>query len=539
MQKQFVLLVGMLTMTIACCSLARAQPANEPASFGPLRMDIGVTQLRLDNPGLTEGVGIQAELVEAGFQGDDRYVPNPEDVRISSNSINIVGMAQNAELSETTSGHALGSAVFFFGTSGIARDLGTGGLSIDSYIISRNDEPTDNTPTVDWVNAVIFNGGGDPELSGFDRQTVSSHSYAFFSDPNGQLPSLMERMDYIIDQSDATIVVGSNNGGALPPGWAPNYNALTVGVSSGNHGSGLTTTYGAGRVAIDVVAPTTATSTATPFVAGAVAILQDAANDTDAANSEVIRATIMAGATKDESEFTAGWARTTTEPLDSVLGAGELNVHNSYDIQQAGEFDGGSATSPVMIAATNGWDYDSGISTNGERIYEFEIDGGEELTDFSVALTWNLDIVDNGLSQFVWSPTQQLANLSLELYDSTDSYLGTLLDESVSDVDNVEHIYVISGLTKGTYHLRVSNNNDFATDYGFAWRGTVVPLLGDANGDGKVDNQDIMPFATALFNSAMYQSMYPNLDPDVILDMNGSGEFNNLDIMGFSSALGF
>ena len=531
MKKQ-LLLVGMLTTAVTCSSLVQAQ---DPAII----QDIGLTQLRLANPGLSEGVGVKAHLVEGNVGGADRYVPDPANSRISSNSINIVGMPPSADLAQITSGHALTSAVFFFGTTGVARDTGTGGLSIESYSAAGNNEPTTNTPTSDWLNTLIFNGGRDPLLSAFDRQTVSSHSYVFPEDPDGIFPSLMERMDHVIDQTDTTVVVGSNNSGALPPAWAPSYNALAVGISRGTHASGLTTTYGAGRVAIDVVAPTSFTSSSTPLVAGAVAILVDAANDTDAANSEVIRATILAGATKDESEFTAGWARTTTEPLDAVLGAGELNILNSYDIQQAGEFDGGSATSPVSIAATNGWDYDANLSTNGERLYEFVIDGGEELTDFSVALTWNMNIVDSGPSTFLWNPSQQLANLTLELYDSTDSFLGTLIDESVSDVDNVEHVYVVSGLTKGTYHLRVSNNNDFSTDYGLAWRGTVVPLLGDANGDGIVNNLDSMAFATALFNRSLYVSMYPNLDPDVVLDMNGSGELNNLDINGFAAALGF
>ena len=531
MKKQ-LLLVGMLSTVVICSSLVQAQLSPR------VQTDIGLTQLRLAYPGLTEGVGIQAQLVEGRFGGPDRYVPDPDDPLLTANTINIVDMPPTAVLSEIISAHATNSGKNFYGASGLARDLGTGGLSIDSYIATSNQTPTTNTPLSNWIDGLLFNSGRDPVLSAFDRQTVSNHSYVFLLDPNGQFPSLLERMDHIIDQTDATIVVGSSNSGSLPPGWAPSYNAITVGVSAGIHGSGLTTTYNAGRVAIDVVAPLGNTSGATPTVAGAVAILKDAANDSDAANSEVIRATILAGATKDESEFTSGWARTTTEPLDVVLGAGELNILNSYDIQQAGEFDGGSATSPVSIAATNGWDYDANLSANNERLYEFVIDGGEELTDFSVALTWNMNIVDNG-RRTTFNPSQELANLTLELYDSTDSYLGTLIDESVSDVDNVEHVYVASGLTKGTYHLRVSNNADFATDFGFAWRGTVVPLLGDANSDGSVNNQDIMAFALALFNPDVYQGMYPNIDPDVVLDMNGSGEFNNQDLFAFATTLGF
>ena len=63
--------------------------------------------------------------------------------------------------------------------------------------------------------------------------------------------------------------------------------------------------------------------------------------------------------------------------------------------------------------------------------------------------------------------------------------------------------------------------------------------LGDANGDGIVDNLDIVPFALALFNRPVYSSMFPATDPDVKMDMNNDGVFNNLDITGFATALGF
>ena len=64
-------------------------------------------------------------------------------------------------------------------------------------------------------------------------------------------------------------------------------------------------------------------------------------------------------------------------------------------------------------------------------------------------------------------------------------------------------------------------------------------LLGDANDDGLVNNQDIFAFALALFNRPMYESMFPDSDPVVVLDMNCDGKFNNQDIFGFAAALGF
>ncbi len=62
-------------------------------------------------------------------------------------------------------------------------------------------------------------------------------------------------------------------------------------------------------------------------------------------------------------------------------------------------------------------------------------------------------------------------------------------------------------------------------------------VLGDANGDGVLTNADIATFVLALTNSVVYQAMFPDVDPDVVLDMNGDGGFDNLDIAGFVAAL--
>ena len=441
--------------------------------------DIGLSQLRAANPGLTEGVGVKAHLVESFNPGSsDDYVPDLSNPLLSGNSVNVVGFPTTGNLSNVTSTHATESALHFFGSDGVARDLGTGGLSVDSYLVGGQNPANPNAPTTSWIDRYVFNGGQDPDLSGFDRSTVSSHSYIFQTDPNNQLPALLQRFDYIINETDTTSVVGTSNNGTLPPGWTPSYNAISVGTSNGASGGGLTTTYGSGRVAIDVVVPEPNSSTATPVVAGAVAILQDAANGSDAARSEVIRATILAGATKDAGDFNGTWNRTTTQPLDPTFGAGELNILNSYNIQQAGEFNGGTALLPTALNDFNGWDYEENLEINGERFYEFNVGAGSQLEDFSIALTWNLNVVDTteGFAEFfgpAFTPnplSEQLANLSLELFDSA----GNLIDASLSNVDNVEHIFIGSGLTDGTYQLRVSNNNLLATDFGLAFRGTLV-----------------------------------------------------------------
>ena len=62
-------------------------------------------------------------------------------------------------------------------------------------------------------------------------------------------------------------------------------------------------------------------------------------------------------------------------------------------------------------------------------------------------------------------------------------------------------------------------------------------ILGDANGDSVFSNLDIAAFVLALTNPVAYQAMFPDVDPDVVLDMNGDGVFDNLDIASFVAAL--
>lgn len=62
-------------------------------------------------------------------------------------------------------------------------------------------------------------------------------------------------------------------------------------------------------------------------------------------------------------------------------------------------------------------------------------------------------------------------------------------------------------------------------------------VLGDANGDGVFNNFDIASFVLALTNLPAYQSMFPNVDPNGVLDMNCDGLFDNLDISSFVAAL--
>jgi len=61
-------------------------------------------------------------------------------------------------------------------------------------------------------------------------------------------------------------------------------------------------------------------------------------------------------------------------------------------------------------------------------------------------------------------------------------------------------------------------------------------LLGDMDGSGAVNNNDISPFVMALTDRPTYIATY-GLDPDVVGDIEGSGQLNNNDITPFVNLL--
>jgi len=76
------------------------------------------------------------------------------------------------------------------------------------------------------------------------------------------------------------------------------------------------------------------------------------------------------------------------------------------------------------------------------------------------------------------------------------------------------------------------------TDGGAALELTFTGLvLGDMDGSGAVNNNDITPFTLALTDRATYLAAYPGIDPDVVGDIDGSGALNNNDITPFVNLL--
>jgi hypothetical protein len=304
-------------------------------------------------------------------------------------------------------------------------------------------------------------------------------------------------LDWVVDRDEYIQVVAMNNGGTNYPTMGSSFNAIAVGLSNGTaaHGSyplGTTsiTPYASAGTRPDLVAPATVTSDATPMVSSAAALLVQVGHqggntlstdpsvpfttnrngDTiyNAERSEVVKAALMAGASRTATQLATNYTVNTANGLNNVYGAGQLNIYNSYHIIAAGEQNsredlsrGGGEINSV------GFDYDPAIGgvkrSNKTGTYVFKA-----LTTGSLAasLVWNLNVQGVTASGFDTSAT--LNNLGLYLYDTTTS---KQLASATSLVDNTENIWYTSLTAGDSYLLEVASlqTTDFLWDYGLAW----------------------------------------------------------------------
>ena len=143
-------------------------------------------------------------------------------------------------------------------------------------------------------------------------------------------------------------------------------------------------------------------------------------------------------------------------PIDPVLGAGKINLLNSYHILIAGEQE------PGKSSTNYGWNFGS-IDGSGKVSYFINLE--EAVKEATVSLNWNRVI--RSAEWLDGNPySESIADMKLELYRKKDNDF-ILYDSSDSKLDNLEHLY-LRGLDKGEYEIRVSS--DVATNYGLAWR---------------------------------------------------------------------
>ncbi|TWU56624.1 hypothetical protein Poly51_25400 [Rubripirellula tenax] len=441
-------------LTFAILILIAAATQTASADW---RDDIGYTQLTNELGVATPtGAGVAVSMAEAP-DASARYLPN-------TSGTNFTGKTVTNETASSTgfNSHASGVAGLFFGNT---TSVAPGVTSVAAFEANS------------WINDAL--GLTTTTAPVAHPYSVQNHSW-IANGTTAEIPEVIDaakRVDYLANRDNVLIIGGANNGStsSVPHLLAHSYNAINVGITNvertvGNHSQGNTTLagYGPGRPRPDIVAQAGVTSSSTPMVSSAAALLYEVAGSSNANNVEAMRAVLMAGATKDQF---ADWDRTATRPIDETFGAGELNVYNSYKILEGGEYNG-TVIAPTSSVGLFGYDFNEPVSMSSSFLYQFDVPSGQVMDELSIFLQWSMDVVNASTIPMEFIPSTDpllgggLANLDLHFYDSNNS----LVDQSISSVDNFEHIY-LTGLSAGTYTLEVSG--DRATEYGLAWRSSV------------------------------------------------------------------
>ncbi|MGB5442783.1 MAG: dockerin type I repeat-containing protein, partial [Gammaproteobacteria bacterium] len=280
--------------------------------------------------------------------------------------------------------------------------------------------------------------------------------------------------------------------------------------------------YVAGRSRPDLVAPFVNTSSSTPVIAAAAALLVDIGHSTallstdpqqtstmnragntiyNAERSEVVKAVLMAGADRvtdnttnpdpatpiNISDYRVDPAYQSTNGLDIRYGAGQLNIYNSFHILSAGEQNSAEDYSLGGGAiGSYGFDYDPsfGGSAGSNSTGSYAFSTGANPVMLTATLAWNIKIADSN-----FPGTATLHNMDLRLYDGTGSG-HALVAESVSTIENTENLWIQLDAGRD-YLLEVkpkAGQAPFSWDYALAWQMTV---LVDTDSDGIPDNIDM------------------------------------------------
>jgi len=452
MMYRAAIILALLTPALAH---AQAQPTNEPPKPPPpsWRQIVGFeeayTRLKPDMP---TGRGITVGYVE-GNAGN--YPPKRDDKRLAHVDI----LLRSGEATPTS--HATHGAVIAFGADGIA----PGVKDVHAFSVHN------------WMtNGYLHVGRGEPPAD--DGVRLFNHSW--IGGTSGSVGEVLRRVDWVIDERDVMMCVGVNNGRdtAVPGLLASAYNVVAVGTAKGGGDSsgGYTQTEVSGRCKPDIVGPRDLTSFATPSVTATCAILMERAgrmSDARAQQSELIKATLLAGAVKPRQ-----WSSAEGKPLDEHLGAGIVNVNRSLMVLDHGPVDG------RQLARPWGW---SVLAMKPGQTRSFHFETSQVWRQVTIVAVWHRRIDGRVLRPLggegpVWLDTPRLAQVDLALTRFDERGAATELAASRSAVDNVEHIYR-GVLMPGRYRIDVVRDDklDESWDVALAW---WMQLAEDQQWDG-------------------------------------------------------
>lgn len=453
------------------------------------KADIGFTQLQSELGGsIPTGAGVTVTQVEAGGWDATKqvWVYLPDHTISQFNDKNFIPRTEPYNWNDSIFWHATNVGQYFYGTTD---SIAPGITSINNYLTGH------------WLEYGFLNTGYVVQPWATSAR-VANHSWVGSTDNVNIDVEVLKRLDWVINRDEYIQVVGMNNpnNGGNQPLLGSSFNAIAVGLSNGTaeHGSyALDSLYTAGRTRPDLVAPAEATSWATPVVGAAAALLVQVGHaggttlstdpaeksttnrngDTiyNAERSEVVKAALMAGASRTASQLTLGYTVNTNNGLNSIYGAGQLNIYNSYHIIAAGEQN--SKEDPPGSLGTigrYGFDYDpyfGGLApspgqpaSNRVASYYFKALNAGEMT---ASLVWNLEI--NGGTQDTFDASATFYHLGLYLYDLSD--LNNPVAYADGTADNTENLWWTGLAADHNYLLQVSalTAGDFLWDYGLAW----------------------------------------------------------------------
>jgi hypothetical protein len=381
--------------------------------------------------------------------------------------------------------------------------------AVARYLAGRTTSLAPGIPAVamysapDWLGTGFLQSG--PAGAGLAplavAARVANHSWV------GDSPAaadILRRVDWVVHRDEFVQVVGVNNEGPVPQLLAGAFNAIAVGRTAGS----VTGTapvdylYTRDRARPDLVVPVGTTSAATPFVAAAAALLAGVARDrpalardpvtrgtatraagrvTNAGRAEVIRAVLMAGASRRTpagqapgiTDYRVSPVHRTANGLDRRFGAGQLDVDASLRILVAGEQDSqqdagaGSAT-----VARLGFDYDpafggAGGSNAGAR---YALPALAVRGQLVATLAWHLEVAGPTATGF--DGAARLYNLELRVIDVTVPTAPRVLAESAGNRDNTESAWlpVPAGRRLVLEVAAGPGEGPFRWDYALAWR---------------------------------------------------------------------
>ncbi len=483
-------------------------------AYADYKGDIEFTRLQEElNQDISDGSGIPVAQVEAG----DAWMPDTSLNRFDGKVI------MDKSGASGISGHATSVGSLFYGNISSM----TPGISL-----------IDGFSALDWLTSGFLNTGNNTKKPGITSARLANHSWIGSFTENTYNSDALRRLDWIAERDEYIQVAALSNGSANQPFFSSSFNAIIAGRTDGGHGQDLPyidDIYTENRVRPDVVAPKSTTSSATPVVASAAALLVHTGHknpglstdpesfftlnrggDTiyNAERSEVIKAALMAGADRYTSnadganirDYRSDAANMSANGLDLRYGAGQVNIYQSYHIIAAGEQNSHDDEPENGNIGHSGFDYDpcfGGLEgSNNEASYYFSTDS--EHIRLAASLSWNLLIAGGETNGF--DGTASLYNLDLILYDITDPANPLLISSSESLTGNSENIWTLLGQNRD-YLLQVIPGEGqvaFKWDYGLAWC-MSGSLGGDFNADDDVDGIDLADYINSGGNLTLKQ----------------------------------